>query len=1008
MARFGETLDYIAAALSRSVFRKSLDGYCRLVTAEDNDTLVADDGSLVSVFALEGFRSLAGETEVSQTVEQLRRTITPYFASPGCALQFWFGHSPHLGASEIDMALSSIGRVAHDSGLDVEDLIDERRRILPRKLTGERSYLAVWSRPSNLTKNEIKVGQAARRKNLSGAPSMRQSQWPDAALEALRTRHRSVSDALLREFALVGIEMERLDARTAITAARGVLYPEFLHASPSWSPVLPGDMMRKKMPSTNAELKKGDISNLTWPALSRQLLTESATIVDQSTVEIGNSVFSGFDLSLPPEIVVSFNDLVRRVLDSKDRISWRTSMLTEAGGYQGQIFKEQYARLFTWTAPSRNRRIVQAFDALREADGIDDTAVRFRVSFAAWAPKTHKDVLMRQVANLRRAVERWGSAQTDALIGDPVENVMSSALAMNCASTAPPMAASLSHALAMSPISRPAKCWDHGAVLFRTSDGKLWPYQPGSSKQTSWVDVIVGTPGSGKSVLLNSMNLGVALSPQSGQSDDGSGLLPRISIIDVGPSSAGLISLLRDSLPANRRHEVVYHRLRMEAQYSVNPFDTQLALRFPLAHERGYLVNLVTLLCTPDGAESAYDGISALAASCINEAYERFSDDREPKKYVPSESYEVDAALGEIGYVADQSSTWWEVTDVLMEKGRRHEAALAQRFAVPTLSDLILVSNSETVREPFREMVTRTQEPVLKAFQRMVSSATKDFPILARPTRFDVSGARIIAFDLSDVTATVGPQAKRHTAIMYMLAHHAVTSDFWLDEDELRGLKAPQVYIDYHLRRWKNNRQMHKRLCFDEYHMTGGLGIRQQVINDVRVCRKAGVQIALASQLMDDFDEAIQKLVTNIWFCNVPTESAISEVSETYNLSASARSILRTLHGPVPGEGAPVMAYLTLKSGVYTQYLINELGPIELWALSTTSEDTALRSMLYDRLGSKRARAILAARFPDGSAKATIERRLGELEDRGVAVDEGKRGDVIRDLADQIVKEAVA
>ncbi|WP_036236420.1 hypothetical protein [Martelella sp. AD-3] len=102
------------------------------------------------------------------------------------------------------------------------------------------------------------------------------------------------------------------------------------------------------------------------------------------------------------------------------------------------------------------------------------------------------------------------------------------------------------------------------------------------------------------------------------------------------------------------------------------------------------------------------------------------------------------------------------------------------------------------------------------------------------------------------------------------------------------------------------------------------------------------------------------------------------------------------------------MAYLTLKGGVYTQYLINELGPIELWALSTTSEDTALRSMLYDRLGSKRARTILAARFPDGSAKATIERRLGELEDRGVAVDEGKRGDVIRDLADQIVKEAVA
>ena len=86
-------------------------------------------------------------------------------------------------------------------------------------------------------------------------------------------------------------------------------------------------------------------------------------------------------------------------------------------------------------------------------------------------------------------------------------------------------------------------------MMFRTKDGKLWPYQPGSSKQLGWVNVIVGMPGSGKSVLMNSTNLGVILTRQSGRSRSNEGLLPRVSIIDVGPSSSGLISLIRDALP---------------------------------------------------------------------------------------------------------------------------------------------------------------------------------------------------------------------------------------------------------------------------------------------------------------------------------------------------------------------------------------------------------------------------------------------------------------------------
>src|SRR5690606_18854325 len=109
----------------------------------------------------------------------------------------------------------------------------------------------------------------------------------------------------------------------------------------------------------------------------------------------------------------------------------------------------------------------------------------------------------------------------------------------------------LADVITMLPITRPASIWNTGAFLLRTPDGKLWPCQPGSSLQTTWIDLIYARPGSGKSVLSNSLNLALCLSA-------GIQRLPHIAIIDIGPSSSGLISLLREALPIGQRHLVAY------------------------------------------------------------------------------------------------------------------------------------------------------------------------------------------------------------------------------------------------------------------------------------------------------------------------------------------------------------------------------------------------------------------------------------------------------------------
>ena len=225
----------------------------------------------------------------------------------------------------------------------------------------------------------------------------------------------------------------------------------------------------------------------------------------------------------------------------------------------------------------------------------------------------------------------------------------------------------------MLPFFRPSSPWSKGAILFRSPDGKPWPYQPGSSQQTTWIDLIYARPGSGKSVLSNSINLALCLA-------HGIKRLPRIAIIDIGPSSSGLISLLRESLPENQRYQVAYHRMRMLADYSINPFDTQLGCRYPTPQERSFLINFISLLVTPIGVDQPYDGITNMVGLIVDELYKNAADDGNPNIFTNGIENRVDQALEQINFEGDARTTWWEVTDILFNNGFVHEAILAQKL----------------------------------------------------------------------------------------------------------------------------------------------------------------------------------------------------------------------------------------------------------------------------------------------------------------------------------------
>jgi intracellular multiplication protein IcmB len=195
-----------------------------------------------------------------------------------------------------------------------------------------------------------------------------------------------------------------------------------------------------------------------------------------------------------------------------------------------------------------------------------------------------------------------------------------------------------------------------------------------------------------------------------------------------------------------------------------------------------------------------------------------------------------------------------------------------------------------------------------------------------------------------------------------------------------------------------------KRLCYDEFHRTSKSGsVRGQIIRDVREGRKRGVQIVLASQLLGDFDKDMVDLATGVWVLGTAvSDKAVDEIKDCFGLSDTARNVIRyRLTGPRAG-GAPALFILGTNEGRYEQHLINTLGPIELWALSTSAEDVQIRTKLYGKLGAGRARQILAVVFPGGSARNEIKRRVLLESDKG-----DSRSAAMSAVIEKIVEELI-
>ena len=991
ITKFISTLQSIFDAVTQ----KHMSNYCFLTAAVGKDLFIGKDGSLVSLIELDGVNSLHGPDEFLAKVEHLQTKLSSYLDRSGHAIQVSFTRNKDHAPKVVGNLLTPSHKVAKQLELDLDDLLNERESHLTNQVSWDACYFVLWTRCSVLTRQELKTLDRELN-DLSSEMKCADAQNPLRLTRLMHERHAAFVENLQTDLGEIGIRAKIMEIHDAVNVIKSSINPKLFGSN--WRPVLVGDQFRTRLP----EISDIDSSHLMWPTIEEQLFDHEAEIVNQRVFRMGDLHFSSIDMVIGPQITEKFSTLLNR-MSEMDEIPWRVSFLLEHGGVQSQRVKGFLASMLQLTNSS-NRQVREAIEGLEEAQLSGIGAANCRVSFATWAPVGDEYLIESRLAHLQKCAEGWGHCKTSALAGDPVSSVMSSVVGLDTHSTAPVGLIPWRDIITMLPWERDTSPWENGSVIFKTPDGRAWPFQIDSTLRDTNVDLIFGPPGKGKSVLLNTFNLAHCLNPHStGLTENKQ--LPRISIIDIGPSSSGLISLLRESLPVERRFEAAYHRLQMSREHAINPFDTQLGCRYPLQQEKSFLVNFLTMLGTEIGETKPPAGLSGILNAAVDLLYERFDDSHRnglPRTYNPKLSPVVDRAVADMNFpISLGKTTWWDIVDALFERKEIHLAILAQRYAVPLLEDVMGVLRDHRLLDIHGEAKGETGEPLIDMCSRMISNAIRELPVLQCPTKFDIGNSRVISLDLDEVAPKGGGSADRQTALMYMLARFVTTRDLFLTSDS--DSQIPNRYQTWFRTKARQMLETPKRLVYDEFHRTANTPtVREQIMADIREGRKWGIDIALSSQLLQDFDKGMVDMASGYWIMGTANDRTAKEAAKTFGLSQTAESYARTkLTGP-GRNGAPILAILDLKDGIHEHLLHLTLGPHEIWAFSTTAEDSELRRQLYDLLGPIEARKRLAARFVTGTAKYELENRLSRMLENNSEDENLTNTSVIRTLVEEI------
>ncbi|MBK2125395.1 hypothetical protein IB691_09025, partial [Fangia hongkongensis] len=934
--------------------KKNASQYCELESAYDDITLINKDGSLSTVFEVCGVSQMVSEEEYLDISDRLTLIFSPLLKRKGMILKCFFRYDDAMTKEDINKILSPAKACAKRVDLDFKTLFSYQEKSLSKRLTTEKCYLVLWTSPQIISSFERKTAYKEKGKKFKNK-SLKISASAQHFLHVLREvqiQHIAAIDTIIDAMKMLKIRLEVQSVHEALAIIKHQLFPI---TADDWQAALPCDAIYPKA-STN------EWSKWLWPSLSDQLMDEPAENVNLSECIIGEYRYAPISMILFPKNIQPFYRLFSSLRECD--IPWQCSFTLLANGVKISQSKALIAQFLTFSS-HENKLIMNAHKLLKHInENSDKPVVSLSISFMTWAKEDDVTLLKKRKAAIIRAVQSWGGSQVTQSFGDPFDIVMGQMVAMKPSVFPGAVGAPILDAIKLMPFFRPACVWDQGSVVFSTPDGKAWPYQSGSCKQVSWVELIYARSGSGKSVLLNSLNLAACLS-------QGIDALPYITILDIGSSAKGLVDLIKST--SNIQDVAEFYRFQFSVEDAINPFDTHLGARFPSSSHRAFLTNFLMVLMLENLSYTLPEGMETMLTLVLDKLYTRFTDNEEPKLYQQGIDTNIDELVQKY-FHAQRPSTWWQVVDKLFDQGDTIGASIAQRYAMPLLSDLIISVNHSSILDLYQNVEVGNGENFISYFCRNITTSIKRFPAINIPTSLSVR-AKIAVFDLMSVMSSASSSDERVGVLAYMIVRHATSNYFFINAKDLTYLDSR--YIDFHAVALKAQLNIPKRIVFDEFHRCNSCApIVRQVITDMREGRKQNVQITLASQSVDDFSDMMLSFATSIFILSGGNQGELNKIVNTFGLNNTEKHALKTyVHGP-SRQGMNFIGQFYTTNGISTQLLNLSLSAYELWIFTTTAEDVYLRDLLIEKIGFNQTLQHLADAFPFGSAKSYVALEL--------------------------------
>lgn len=971
----------------QSLLAEPAASYVDLETADTHSshTLVTPAGSLVSLVSIEGAKSITTGAWINNAIGVITEELTTRFSEQGHTLQTVISYDPSKAAEQARASIAPMRNAARAMGSDLDGALVDWADSVARYTSAERVYIAVWTHPNVLPKAEADLARKERGKMIKNTPQAPGAQNIAACVEALRDRHQALCTSITSAMRGAGILSTIIDAHTACHWMRHELDPHM--TGKEWRALLPGDppVLRTEWAA------KGEMA-LLYPDLAGQIMPREAERYNAKTIRIGDQLHRPLVLKLPPQNPKTFRELFGRLIQMP--FPWRVSLRISGDGLGGNTINRSLAAVLSRTSRI-NKQYHRAMEQLEELQLSGGCIVKFQAEFDTWVhaedPQAEKR-LAEQGSRLTAAVQGWGSSDVSEVVGDPLLGVCASVGGVSPGSPSPPAAAPLSDAIKMQPFTRPAQIWRSG-VPFRSPDGKLLPYQPGSSKQTAWIDLIMAPLGRGKSVYANTINFAHWLQPGLEEP-------PYLTIVDVGPSSLGLVEMIQDSLPAQKRYLAAYRRLHNTAEDGINPCDLPLGCTEPFPVHKSFLISFMTQLAMPMGNISPPD-VTGLAERCITRAYEECAPAQKPKVYTPGTDEEVDKAVNACGFEPQGDVTWYTVSRVLFDAGKVDMATQAQRYAVPTVGEIARYSNDPEISGAYQDIIFQG-EALPHYFRRKITESLRLYPLISGVTRINFGAARVIVLDLDEVAKHGTEAAERQSAIMYMLALQVGAAHFFYQPDDIAFV--PEAYKEYHKPRFDALRAIPKRLFFDEWHHVSMSDVVSQLVGNLfnmiaRESRKWNIHIALASQDMGDFKDFIVNIATGVHVLGASMGEA-ERIASKMRLPKGAEHTIRRLRAPNRAGSELLSIIYTTDGEPVVNHLTNTLGGEMRIGFDSNAKTSNVRRRLSDIVGAAQARRLLATHYPNGVAEE-LERRTENMAAQG-------QGDDEQSQIEQLIEELLA